>query len=147
MPITGMLVMPDFSQPGLLAVIQLSAAGQTGLVVALVLYFVGLLAVSIYAAKNVKTEQDFLVAGRRLPLHLSWGALMATWFGSSAIMGATKNSFESGVSGTILDPFACSATLLFTGLVFAAGCGACNSLQWPTSTCKSMAPKPSSSRV
>jgi solute:Na+ symporter, SSS family len=100
--------------------ISLSPAGQKWLIVALVGYFLALLGVSIYASKNVKTEQDFLVAGRRLPLHLSWGALMATWFGSSAIMGATRNSFESGVSGTILDPFACSATLLFTGFVFAA---------------------------
>lgn len=111
--------MPDFPIVSL-AAIQLSPNGKTMLVVALILYFVGLLAVSIYAAKNVKTEQDFLVAGRRLPLHLSWGALMATWFGSSAIMGATKNSFESGVGGTVLDPFACSATLLLTGFVFAS---------------------------
>ncbi len=103
-----------------IAGIDLSPTGKTALVVALILYFLGLLAVSLYAAKNVKTEQDFLVAGRRLPLHLSWGALMATWFGSSAIMGATRNSYEYGVSGTLLDPFACSATLLFTGVVFAA---------------------------
>lgn len=103
-----------------LAAVELSASGKTGLIIALVLYFVGLLIVSLYASKYVQTEQDFLVAGRRLPLHLSWGALMATWFGSSAIMGATRNSYESGVGGTVLDPFACSATLLFTGIVFAA---------------------------
>lgn len=109
-----------FNMEPFLSDIQLSPSGKVGLVVALVAYFIGLLIVSLYAAKNVKTEQDFLVAGRRLPLHLSWGALMATWFGSSAIMGATRNSYETGVSGTILDPFACSATLLFTGVIFAA---------------------------
>lgn len=99
--------------------IDLSAAGQIWLLVALVLYLLMLLGVSIYASFKVKDEQDFLVAGRRLPLHLSWGALMATWFGSSAIIGATKNAWQHGLSGVILDPFACSATLLFTGLVFA----------------------------
>lgn len=100
--------------------IQLSRWGLIGLAVALVLYMLALLAVSIYASTQVKDEQDFLVAGRRLPLHLSWGALMATWFGSSAIIGASKAAWESGLSGVILDPFACSATLLFTGLVFAS---------------------------
>lgn len=112
--------MGEILLPAIVAEVRLSPSGQTGLIFALVAYFVGLLIVSLYAARNVKTEQDFLVAGRRLPLHLSWGALMATWFGSSAIMGATRNSYETGVSGTILDPFACSATLLFTGLIFAA---------------------------
>jgi len=100
--------------------IQLSRWGLIGLAVAIVLYMLALLAVSIYASTQVKDEQDFLVAGRRLPLHLSWGALMATWFGSSAIIGASKAAWESGLSGVILDPFACSATLLFTGLVFAS---------------------------
>lgn len=100
--------------------IQLSQGGLIGLAIALVLYMLALLAVSIYASTQVKDEQDFLVAGRRLPLHLSWGALMATWFGSSAIIGASKAAWETGLSGVILDPFACSATLLFTGLVFAS---------------------------
>lgn len=105
---------------GLLAAgVQLSPSGQTWLIVALVGYLLALLGVSIYASFNVKDEQDFLVAGRALPLHLSWGALMATWFGASAIIGATKNSWQSGLSGVILDPFACSATLMFTGLFFA----------------------------
>ena len=100
--------------------IQLSRWGLIGLAIAIVLYMLALLGVSIYASTQVKDEQDFLVAGRRLPLHLSWGALMATWFGSSAIIGASKASWESGLSGVILDPFACSATLLLTGLVFAS---------------------------
>ncbi len=99
--------------------VQLSNAGRIGLAVAIVLYLLALLGVSIYASYQVKDEQDFLVAGRRLPLHLSWGALMATWFGSSAIIGSSSNAWEFGLSGVILDPFACSATLLFTGLVFA----------------------------
>ncbi len=100
--------------------VQLSQNGLFWLAVAIFMYMLALLGVSIYASSQVKNEQDFLVAGRRLPLHLSWGALMATWFGSSAIIGASKSAWESGLSGVILDPFACSATLLFTGLVFAS---------------------------
>ncbi|MCU0706935.1 MAG: sodium:solute symporter family protein [Pirellula sp.] len=111
--------MPWFLADGAMS-IQLSQWGLIGLAVAIVLYMLALLGVSIYASTQVKDEQDFLVAGRRLPLHLSWGALMATWFGSSAIIGASKAAWESGLSGVILDPFACSATLLFTGLVFAS---------------------------
>ncbi len=112
--IDSILVVADGTQK-----IPLSTSGFSMLVAAIAIYLLGLLGVSIYASFMVKDEQDFLVAGRRLPLHLSWGALMATWFGSSAIIGASNNAWKHGLSGVILDPFACSATLLLTGLVFA----------------------------
>jgi len=53
--------------------ITLSPSGQTWRIIALAGYLLMLLGVSIYASFNVKDEQDFIVAGRRLPLHLSWG--------------------------------------------------------------------------
>ncbi len=99
--------------------LNLSANAHLWLNVVLGLYLAGLLGLSVYASKKVKNEEDYLVAGRSLPLFLSWGALMATWFGTSAIMGASKNAREEGLIGTVLDPWSCSATLLLAGLFFA----------------------------
>ncbi len=86
---------------------------------ALAFYGLGLLAISIWSAKKVQNETDYLIAGRRLPLALAFGTLMATWFGAATINAAATEARDNGVIGVILDPLACSATLVFAGLFFA----------------------------
>ncbi|QDV19133.1 Sodium/glucose cotransporter [Gimesia panareensis] len=81
-----------------------------------VLLMVGL---GMYAGGRVKTEEDYLVAGRRLPLWLAWGTLLATWFGAATVMGSSEAARAEGVQGTILDPFASGLALLVAGLFFA----------------------------
>ncbi len=98
---------------------ELSPEASRMLKVALGVYAVFLLGVSIVAARRVKNEEDYVVAGRRLPLWLAWGTLMATWFGAATINAAAESSRADGLQGVILDPFACSATLIFAGLFFA----------------------------
>jgi SSS family solute:Na+ symporter len=98
---------------------QLSPEASGMLKVALGVYAVFLLGVSIVAARRVKNEEDYVVAGRRLPLSLAWATLMATWFGAATINAAAESSKAEGLQGVILDPFACSATLIFAGLFFA----------------------------
>jgi Na+/proline symporter len=83
-------------------------------------YMLLMLGISIYAKGKVETEEDFLVAGRRLGLFLAWGSLIATWFGAAAMSGAAGAAREEGFRGVILDPIACSATLVLAGLCFAA---------------------------
>ena len=87
--------------------------------VALGIYVAVLFAVSIVASRKVKNEEDYLVAGRSLPLWLAWGTLMATWFGAATMFGAAEASRDDGLQGVILDPFACAGTLIFAGLFFA----------------------------
>ncbi len=87
--------------------------------VALGIYVAVLFAVSIVASRKVKNEEDYLVAGRSLPLWLAWGTLMATWFGAATMFGAAEASRAEGLQGVILDPFACASTLIFAGLFFA----------------------------
>lgn len=106
---------------------ELIAAGQIALspdairllAFALCGYVVFLLAISIFASKKVENEADYLVAGRRLPLFLAWGTLIATWFGAATMFAAAGAAREEGLLGVILDPLACSATLVLAGLVFA----------------------------
>ena len=93
---------------------------QILLAVVLGLYLVGLLALSLVARKKIETEEDYLVAGRRLPLYLAFGTLIATWFGAATMIGAAEAAYEDGLSGSVtLDPFACSVTLVLAGLFFA----------------------------
>ncbi len=89
------------------------------LAVLIALYLLGIFVVSIYAGRRVKSEEDYIVAGRRLPLSLAWATLLATWFGAATILGAAEAARIDGVRGTVLDPFASGMALIVAGLFFA----------------------------
>ena len=87
--------------------------------VVLGLYLAGIFALSLVAVRRVHNEEDYLVAGRRLPLSLAWATLIATWFGAATVLGAAEAAREDGVRGTLLDPFASGGALILAGLFFA----------------------------
>jgi solute:Na+ symporter, SSS family len=82
-------------------------------------YVIFLLGLSFYAGRRVHDETDYVVAGRRLPLFLAWGTLIATWFGAATMFAAADAARREGLLGVVLDPFACGATLVLAGLVYA----------------------------
>jgi SSS family solute:Na+ symporter len=82
-------------------------------------YVVFLLALSVYASSKVQDEADYVVAGRKLPLFLAWGTLIATWFGAATMFAAAGAAREEGLLGVVLDPFACAGTLMLAGIFFA----------------------------
>jgi len=104
---------PEFAE------INLPADARWLLGIVLLVYLCVLFGISIFATGKVKTEEDYLVAGRSLPLWLAWGTLIATWFGAATMSGAAQAARDEGLMGVILDPIACSATLVFAGLFFA----------------------------
>lgn len=84
------------------------------------LLFVGVLTiVGRLAARRVESEAEYLVADRQVPLWLSVLALLATWFGSSSVIESSSKMYRGGIGEVLLDPIACGATLIFTGLFFA----------------------------
>jgi len=84
------------------------------------LLFVGVLSiVGRLAARRVESEAEYLVADRQVPLWLSVLALLATWFGSSSVIESSSKMYRGGIGEVLLDPIACGATLIFTGLFFA----------------------------
>jgi Na+/proline symporter len=89
------------------------------LAIVLSIYLLALLAVSVVSARRVHNEEDYIVAGRRLPLWLAWGTLLATWFGAATVLGAAEAARKEGLRGTILDPFASGCALIVAGLFFA----------------------------
>jgi solute:Na+ symporter, SSS family len=98
---------------------DLSPVGTTWLAWILLVYVVLLMGIGRVAATRVRSTSDYLLAGRGVPLGLSILSLLATWFGSSAMVGTTRSTYEFGMSGTVLEPFACAATLILAGGVFA----------------------------
>ncbi len=68
------------------------------LVVVVLAYPLGLVAVSLWRSRTVKSHDDFMVAGRAVPVALLVGTLVCTWIGSGSLFGGAGLAFRSGVS-------------------------------------------------
>ncbi|MFD2573755.1 sodium:solute symporter family protein [Spirosoma soli] len=83
------------------------------------IYLLSNVAVGAWAARRVSTSQDFVLAGRRLPLVLAASVTFATWFGSETIMGAPAMFVEGGIPAVIEEPFGSALCLFLVGAFFA----------------------------
>ncbi|OIN57946.1 sodium:solute symporter family protein [Arsenicibacter rosenii] len=83
------------------------------------LYLLSNIAVGAWAARRVTSTQDFVLAGRSLPLVLAASATFATWFGSETIMGAPATFVEGGVLAIIEEPFGSALCLFLAGAFYA----------------------------
>lgn len=62
-----------------------------------VIYLLVMMGMGVYFAKNeVKNEEDFMVAGRSLPLWIVVGTLIATFVGSGTIVGGASFTYQYG---------------------------------------------------
>ncbi len=86
---------------------------------AITLYIVAQLAIGAWVARRIRTEDDYLVAGRNLGYGLAIFTVFATWFGAETCIGAAGAIYESGLSGGSADPFGYALCLFFMGAVFA----------------------------
>lgn len=78
------------------------------------------LLVGVLVSKRIASEDDYLLAGRRLGLGLGTFTVFATWFGAETCIGAAGAVYRRGLSGSSADPFGYAACLLLMGLLFAA---------------------------
>ncbi len=83
------------------------------------LYLLGMLVIGVVAARRVGSADEFVVAGRRLPLWLCTSTLVATWMSAGTVMGAAGAAYEDGFLGVIAVPFAAALVLVLVGLFFA----------------------------
>ena len=77
------------------------------------------LGIGAYVSRRIRTEDDYLVAGRSLGYGLATFTIFATWFGAETCIGAAGSIYESGLSGGSADPFGYALCLLLMGFVFA----------------------------
>jgi Na+/proline symporter len=87
--------------------------------IGVLVYVVAQLVVGFAVSKRVKTEDDYLVAGRQLGPWLAGFSIFATWFGAETCVGAAGRAYEHGVSANTSDPFGYGLAVLITGAVFA----------------------------
>lgn len=89
------------------------------MVLFVVLYVVVTIIVGLLAARLVHNTEDYLLAGRRLPLYIATATLFATWFGSETILGASSEFAHGGLIAIVRDPFGAALCLLLVGLFYA----------------------------
>ena len=82
------------------------------------LFFLVRLGVGIWAGRQVSDNTDYVVAGRRLPIHMAAASIMATWFAAETLMGASETAYDYGFQGVVFDPFGASFCLFISGLFF-----------------------------
>jgi len=92
---------------------------MTPVLLGVLAYIVAQLALGFWVSRRVRTEEDYLVAGRRLGFPIVMFTVFATWFGAETCIGSAGEAYRTGLSGTTSDPFGYAGCLLLMGLVYA----------------------------
>ena len=92
---------------------------NTTLIVFVVLYLLGTLALGVWAGTRIKNTSDFAIAGRSLPLIMVITTTFATWFGAETVMGIPAKFVQGGLGAIVEDPFGAGTCLILVGLFFA----------------------------
>ncbi|MGN6545038.1 MAG: sodium:solute symporter family protein [Aureliella sp.] len=88
--------------------------------ISLMVYMLAMYAIGYIAQRRVRNVDDYVLAGRRLPVSLTTITIIATWFGAESLMTTADEVAQQGWRGALLDPIGISLCLLITGL-FVAG--------------------------
>ncbi len=67
-------------------------------IVVVALYVLILLGISVQKSRSVKSDEDFMVAGRNVPVYMLVATLVCTWIGSGSLFGTAGLTFRTGLS-------------------------------------------------
>jgi SSS family transporter len=90
------------------------------LIIFVVLYLMGTLALGVWAGTRIRNTSDFAIAGRSLPLIMVVTTTFATWFGAETVMGIPAKFVQGGLGAIVEDPFGAGTCLILVGVFFAA---------------------------
>lgn len=68
------------------------------LVAVVLVYPLVLIGVSLWRSRSVKSHDDFMVAGRKVPVTLLVGTLVCTWIGSGSLFGGAGLAYRVGIA-------------------------------------------------
>ncbi len=68
------------------------------LLMVVILYPLLLVGVSVWRSRSVKSHEDFMVAGRQVPVALLVGTLVCTWIGSGSLFGGAGLAYRTGIA-------------------------------------------------
>ncbi len=83
------------------------------------LYLIISIGIGLYASRRVKTDTDYILAWRGLPLYIVIATTFATWFGSETVLGTSSTFLDEGILGILADPFGAGLCLILVWLFFA----------------------------
>lgn len=89
------------------------------LLLAILGYLAVQIAIGAVVAPRIRTEEDYLVAGRRLGYPLTIFSIFATWFGAETMLASSARAHTEGLVLTTAEPFGYGLCLVLLGLVFA----------------------------
>jgi len=92
---------------------------MTPIAAVLGLYLILQFAIGVWAARRIKSEDDYLVAGRTLGYPLAIFSIFATWFGAETCIGAAGDIHANGISLATAEPFGYGLCIILMGVVFA----------------------------
>lgn len=87
--------------------------------ITLIIFFIFLFGIGIFANSKTENNEDFLVGGRNFSLWLSTFCLFATWFGAGTLISATDEISNSGISSSLLEPYGSGMCLIIAGVFIA----------------------------
>jgi solute:Na+ symporter, SSS family len=67
-------------------------------IIAVTIYVLFLIGIGIYKSRSVKTQDDFMVAGRKTSTFFLVGTLVSTWIGTGSLFGGAGLAFRMGFS-------------------------------------------------
>ncbi len=92
---------------------------MTGPLVALIAFLALQLGIGVWLSRRIKTEDDYLVGGRRFGYALATGSIFATWFGAETVIGSSGSVYREGLSLASAEPFGYGLCLVLMGALLA----------------------------
>ncbi|MGH8519195.1 MAG: sodium:solute symporter family transporter, partial [Panacagrimonas sp.] len=92
---------------------------MTPALAAMLVYLAVQLGIGVWISRRIRSESDYLLAGRNLGYTLATFSIFATWFGAETLVGSAGNAYRDGVSLGNAEPFGYGLCLILAGLVFA----------------------------
>jgi len=89
-----------------------------------IIYGILLVVIGWWASKRIKASEDFMVAGRAMPLAILAFTFAGLWFGGGTIMGAAGTALDCGfwsteyAWGVIPEPYGAGLCLVIAGLFY-----------------------------
>ncbi len=68
------------------------------MVLVVLLYPIVMVGISLWRSRTVKSSDDFMVAGRSVPVSLLVGTLVCTWIGSGSLFGGAGLAYRTGIA-------------------------------------------------
>lgn len=83
-------------------------------------YLVAQIGFGVWFARRIRTEDDYLVAGRRLGPVVVAGSVFATWFGAETCLAAAGETYRRGLVAATTDPLGYGLAVVLIGLLYAS---------------------------